>query len=72
MLVHNDMLCTIDETTVNIDTGTANAFVSQDSPIRHDLKKYVQDKRMVMTETAYHEFDNIITNIGGPLEKSRA
>ena len=58
--------------TVNIDTGTANAFISQDSPIRHELKAYVQGKDMVMTETAVNEFRNIVNGAGGALEQSRA
>ena len=57
---------------VNIDTGTANAFISQDSPIRHELKAYVQGKDMVMTETAVNEFRNIVNGAGGVLEQSRA
>ena len=57
---------------VNIDTGTANAFISQDSPIRHELKDYVQGKNMVMTETAANEFRKIVNGAGGVLEQSRA
>ncbi|MFD1261759.1 DUF1308 domain-containing protein [Entomomonas asaccharolytica] len=57
---------------VNIDTGTANAFVSQDSPVRHQLKAQVEGKEMVMTETAKGEFENIVSKVGGPLEQERA
>lgn len=57
---------------VNIDTGTANAFISEGSPIRHELKAYVNGKQMVMTDTAAGEFRNIINGVAGPLEKARA
>ena len=57
---------------VNIDTGTANAFISQDSPIRHQLKNYVSGKQMVMTETAMVEFKNIVNGVAGDMEKARA
>ena len=57
---------------VNIDTGTANAFISQDSPIRHQLKNYVSGKQMVMTETAMGEFKNIVNGVAGDMEKARA
>lgn len=58
--------------TVNIDTGTANAFISQDSTLRYELKAYVKDKKMVMTKTAVKEFKNIVNGAGGVLEQSRA
>ncbi len=61
-----------DREIVNIDTGTANAFISQDSPIRHELKDYVQGKDMVMTETAANEFRRIVEGAGGEMEQSRA
>ncbi|WP_256872561.1 RHS repeat-associated core domain-containing protein [Paenibacillus sp. 79R4] len=57
---------------VNIDTGTANAFISEGSSIRHELKAYVNGKQMVMTDTAAGEFRNIINGVAGPLEKARA
>ena len=57
---------------VNIDTGTANAFISQDSSIRNELEAFVQGKDMVMTETAVNEFRNIVNGAGGVLEQSRA
>ncbi|MEN6314698.1 MAG: DUF1308 domain-containing protein [Clostridiaceae bacterium] len=57
---------------VNIDTGTANAFVSDGSPIRGQLKSFVNGKQMVMTDTAVGEFKNIVNGIAGPLEQARA
>ena len=59
-------------TAVNIDTGTANAFVSEGSSIRHQLKAFVDGKQMMMTETAVNEFKNIVNSVGGPLEQARA
>ena len=56
---------------VNIDTGTAIAFVSQASPTRHRLKANVQDKQMVMTQTAEIEFRNVLSVIAGPQEAAR-
>ena len=56
---------------VNIDTGTAIAFVSQASPTRHRLKANVQDKQMVMTQTAEIEFRNVLSVIAGPQEEAR-
>ncbi|OJH38634.1 hypothetical protein BON30_20570 [Cystobacter ferrugineus] len=56
---------------VNIDTGTASAFVSQDSAIRHELKEFVQNKGMVMTETAAKEFQGML-RVAGPEETARA
>lgn len=58
--------------TVNVDTGTANAFISQDSSVRHALKKYVKGKNMVMTAAAAERFNNIVKGVGGVLEQSRA
>ena len=57
---------------INIDTGTAFAFISQDSPVRYELKEYVKGKDMVMTETALEEFNNAVAKVGGNLEQSRA
>jgi uncharacterized protein RhaS with RHS repeats len=57
---------------INIDTGSAVAFVSEGSPERHLLKSHVAGKQMVMTQTAQAEFSNIINTIGGSQEKARA
>jgi len=45
---------------VNIDTGSAAAFVSQNSPVRRQLKVHVAGKHMVMTQTAADEFANAL------------
>ncbi|CAM2063905.1 DUF1308 domain-containing protein [Sulfidibacter corallicola] len=56
---------------VNIDTGSASAFISQDSPIRHQLKTQLGDRQMVMTETAAAEFQGML-RVAGPEETARA
>ncbi len=57
---------------INIDTGTAVSTVSQNSPVRHQIKDTVKGKQMVMTKTAEKEFDNIVDDIAGQQEKARA
>jgi hypothetical protein len=66
--MHNSTPCP----KINIDTGTAVAFVSEGSTQRHNLKAKVKGKSMVMTQTAHAEFTNIVNTIGGPKEKARA
>src|SRR5438309_5760629 len=56
---------------VNIDTGSAAAFVSQHSPLRHQLKAHVAGKQMVMTQTAAAEFNGLLS-VAGPAEAARA
>jgi len=62
VLVHNS---------VNLDTGSAIAFVSEGSPARHGMKAAVGDRRMVMTETAAAEFQGAL-RAAGPSERARA
>ncbi len=57
---------------INIDTSTANAFISEGSPLRHELKALVQGKKMVMTETAKKEFLNAVKGSAGVKEQARA
>ncbi|WP_262922085.1 DUF1308 domain-containing protein [Hymenobacter cellulosivorans] len=57
---------------INIDTGSAFAFVSEGSPVRHLLKAEVAGKQMVMTQTAHAEFVSVISTIAGPQEQARA
>jgi hypothetical protein len=57
---------------MNLDTSTALAFVAEGSSIRHQLKAIVTGKTMVMTGTAEHEFVQIVSASGGPLEQARA
>jgi predicted nucleic acid-binding protein len=57
---------------VNLDTSTPIAFVSEGSPVRQQLKAYVQGKGMVMTDTAAREFGAIIAAVAGPQEQARA
>jgi hypothetical protein len=56
---------------VNIDTGSAAAFVSQNSPVRHQLKAHVAGKQMVMTQTVAEEFAGLLS-VAGPEEVARA
>ncbi len=56
---------------INVDTGTAVAFVSEGSPIRHSLKSEVAGQQMVMSQTAANEFQ-VNLRSAGPLEKARA
>lgn len=56
---------------VNIDTGSAAAFVSQHSLMRHQLKAHVAGKQMVMTQTAAAEFAGLLS-VAGSAEAARA
>jgi hypothetical protein len=57
---------------VNVDTGTAVAFIAEGSPILATLEGYVAGKQMVMTRTAYIEFFKIVTTIAGSNERARS
>ena len=57
---------------VNLDTGTVFAFISEGSPVRYQLRQYVQGQQMVMTQTAFKEFIDIIQWSGGVTEQARA
>jgi hypothetical protein len=56
---------------VNIDTGSAIAFVSQHSLMRHQLRAHVAGKQMVMTQTAAAEFAGLL-RVAGSAEVARA
>jgi predicted nucleic acid-binding protein len=57
---------------VNLDTSTGIAFISEGSPVRDRLRGYIGEQQMVMAQTAFDEFTNIIQNIGGTLETARS
>lgn len=57
---------------VNLDTNTAIAFVAEGSPVRHQLKAFVNNQQLVMVQTAYDEFLRIIHASGGSTEQERA
>ncbi|NJK75811.1 MAG: DUF1308 domain-containing protein [Oscillatoriales cyanobacterium RU_3_3] len=57
---------------LNLDNSTGIAFISENSPIRAQLRQYVQGQQMVMTQTAFNEFTNIVTSIAGALEQARS
>jgi hypothetical protein len=54
---------------INLDASTAIGFVAEGSSIRQFLKATVTGKQMVMTHTAEQEFQTILTNGGGVIEK---
>jgi predicted nucleic acid-binding protein len=57
---------------INLDTNTAIAFIAQESPIRQQLRTVVQNQQLVMTQTAFDEFRNIVSYLAGTLEQARA
>jgi hypothetical protein len=57
---------------VNLDTGTALAFIAEGSPVRYQLRIYVQGQQLVMTQTAFNEFIGIVQRVGGQSEQDRA
>ncbi|BAY80032.1 hypothetical protein NIES25_65200 (plasmid) [Nostoc linckia NIES-25] len=56
---------------VNLDTGTMFAFISEASPVRYQLREYVQGQQMVITQTALKEVTDIIQWSGGLSEQAR-
>jgi hypothetical protein len=57
---------------LNLDTGTAIALRAENSPHRYELRQYVNGKEMVMTQTAFTEFTNIVKTIARLSEQNRA
>ncbi|MBD2450135.1 DUF1308 domain-containing protein [Nostoc sp. FACHB-152] len=57
---------------VNLDTVTAIAFIAEGSSVRYLLRQYINAQKMLMTQTAFGEFTNIVKSIGGILEQDRA
>lgn len=57
---------------LNLDTGTGFAFVAEDSPIRYQLRMYIQGQQMVMAQTAFDEFNSIVQTLGSSSEQARA
>ena len=57
---------------LNLDTSTGIAFISEGSPIYAQLRLYVQGQQMLMAQTAFAEFINIVQSRGGILEQGRA
>jgi len=57
---------------INLDTNTAIAFVAEGSTVRHQLKAFVQNQQLMMAQTAFDEFVNIVQVSGGVLEQERA
>ena len=57
---------------LNLDTGTAIAFIAEGSTLRFQLHTYVGNRLLLMTRTAIIEFISIAFTIGGSLEQARA
>jgi predicted nucleic acid-binding protein len=57
---------------INLDTNTAIAFVAEGSNIRYQLKAFVQGQQLIIVQTAFDEFTNIIQYSAGALEQDRA
>lgn len=57
---------------VNLDTVTSLAFIAEGSSVRYQLRIYVQEQQMVMTQTALDEFMGIVQRVGGQSEQDRA
>lgn len=57
---------------INLDTVTAVALIAEASSVRYDLRQYINAQEMVMTQTAFDEFINIVKTIGGLSEQTRA
>ncbi len=57
---------------INLDTNTAIAFIAEGSTVRHQLRAFVQDQQLMMAQTAFDEFTNIVKYSGGTLEQERA
>lgn len=57
---------------VNLDTNTGLALVAEGSPVRYQLRGYVGEQEMVITQTAFDEFTHIVQRSGGVLEQGRA
>ncbi|GAX37491.1 DUF1308 domain-containing protein [Nodularia sp. NIES-3585] len=57
---------------INLDTVTAIAFIAENYPIRSLLRQYVNGQEMVITQTAFAEFTNIVKTVGKLSEQTRA
>ncbi|MGL4882815.1 MAG: DUF1308 domain-containing protein [Waterburya sp.] len=57
---------------INLDTNTAIAFIAEGSIVRYQLRAFVEKQQLVITQTAFDEFVNIIQYSGSILEQERA
>lgn len=57
---------------INLDTNTAITFIAEGSTVRHQLRAFVQDQQLMMAQTAFDEFTNIVKYSGRILEQERA
>jgi predicted nucleic acid-binding protein len=57
---------------INLDTNSAIAFVAENSTVRQPLRAFGQNQQLLMVQTAYDEWINILKYSGGPVEQARA
>jgi hypothetical protein len=57
---------------LNLDTNTAIALIAKQSSVRYDLREFIDSREMVMTQTAFNEFLNIVRGSAGEIERGRA
>ncbi|MEH1933485.1 MAG: DUF1308 domain-containing protein [Nostoc sp.] len=57
---------------INLDTNTAVAFIAEGSPVRYELQAFVNKQQMVIAQTAFNEFVNIVQYSAGSSEQTRA
>ncbi len=56
----------------NLDTGSAIALIAENSPVRFQIKAYIENQPLVICRTAITEFIDIAFTIGGSFEQDRA
>ncbi|MBE9008965.1 DUF1308 domain-containing protein [Pseudanabaenaceae cyanobacterium LEGE 13415] len=57
---------------INLDTNTAIAFIAEGSTVRNQLRLFVQDQQLIISQTALNELLKIVEYSGGVLEQERA
>lgn len=57
---------------INLDTGSVIALIAENSTVRHQLRQYIQNQEIVITQTALGELQDIVRDIAGEKEQSRA
>jgi hypothetical protein len=57
---------------LNLDTNTAIALIAENSTVRYGLREFIGASEMVMAQTAFNEFWNIVRGSAGENEQDRA
>lgn len=57
---------------INLDTNTAISFIAEGSIVRYQLQTFVNEQQLVMAQTAFDEFVNIVQYSGRSSEHARA